>query len=54
MVQYMRRNAERHANMAVVAPTTPAQLFHVLRRQVLLKCPKLCEAICMSGHLCMR
>ena len=33
MVQYMRRNAERHANMSVVAPTTPAQLFHVLRRQ---------------------
>ena len=34
MVQYMRRNAERHANMIVAAPTTPAQLFHVLRRQV--------------------
>ncbi|KAK9809577.1 hypothetical protein WJX73_003787 [Symbiochloris irregularis] len=34
MVQYMRRNAERHANLTVAAPTTPAQLFHILRRQV--------------------
>ena len=34
MVQYMRRNAERQANMFVVNPTTPAQLFHVLRRQM--------------------
>lgn len=34
MVQYLRRNAERHANMTVAAPTTPAQLFHILRRQV--------------------
>ncbi|KAK9810773.1 hypothetical protein WJX73_006166 [Symbiochloris irregularis] len=28
------RNAERHANLTVAAPTTPAQLFHILRRQV--------------------
>lgn len=34
MVQYMRRNAERDANMFVVNVTTPAQYFHVLRRQV--------------------
>ncbi len=41
MVQYMRRNAERQANMFVVAVSTPAQLFHVLRRQMnrpFLKC----------------
>ncbi len=34
MVQYMRRNAERQANIFVVNATTPAQYFHVLRRQV--------------------
>ncbi|KAK9823055.1 hypothetical protein WJX81_005034 [Elliptochloris bilobata] len=34
MVQYMRRNAERQANMFVVAASTPAQLFHALRRQM--------------------
>lgn len=34
MVQFMRRNAERHANLFVVNATTPAQLFHVLRRQM--------------------
>ena len=34
MVQYLRRNAESHANMFVVNATTPAQLFHVLRRQM--------------------
>ena len=34
MVQYARRNAERQANMCVAAPTTPAQLFHILRRQM--------------------
>ena len=32
MVQFIRRQAERDANMFVVAPSTPAQLFHVLRR----------------------
>ncbi|GMH36461.1 hypothetical protein BSKO_04329 [Bryopsis sp. KO-2023] len=34
MVQYIRRNAERDTNLFVVNATTPAQLFHVLRRQV--------------------
>lgn len=34
MVQYARRNAERQSNLCVAAPTTPAQLFHVLRRQM--------------------
>ncbi|KAK9810028.1 hypothetical protein WJX72_003602 [[Myrmecia] bisecta] len=34
MVQYIRRNAERQANMFVVNATTPAQLFHALRRQM--------------------
>eukprot|EP00873_Tetraselmis_striata_P040829 jgi/Tetstr1/461093/TSEL_006236.t1 len=34
MVQYMRRHAESHANFFLVNATTPAQLFHVLRRQV--------------------
>eukprot|EP00884_Botryococcus_braunii_P017628 jgi/Botrbrau1/4549/Bobra.60_2s0036.1 len=34
MGQYMRRQYERQANMFVVNCTTPAQLFHVLRRQV--------------------
>ena len=44
MVQYMRRNAERQANMFVVAASTPAQLFHALRRQMnrpFLKCAQL-------------
>lgn len=36
MVQYMRRHAESHANFFLVNATTPAQLFHVLRRQVIL------------------
>jgi 2-oxoglutarate dehydrogenase E1 component len=34
MVQFVRRNAERHANLFVVSATTPAQLFHALRRQM--------------------
>lgn len=34
MVQHMRRHAERLANMFVVNATTPAQLFHALRRQL--------------------
>ena len=34
MVQYARRNAERQSNLCVAAPSTPAQLFHVLRRQM--------------------
>ena len=44
MVQYMRRNAERQANMFVVSASTPAQLFHALRRQMnrpFLKCAEL-------------
>ena len=36
MVQYSRRNAERHANLFVINATTPAQFFHALRRQVSL------------------
>lgn len=34
MRRYLRRNAEARANMFVVVPSTPAQLFHVLRRQL--------------------
>ena len=34
MRRYLRRNAEARANMFVVSPSTPAQLFHVLRRQL--------------------
>ena len=34
MVQFSRRYAERQANMFVVCATTPAQLFHALRRQM--------------------
>jgi len=34
MRRYLRRHAEARANLFVVAPTTPAQLFHVLRRQL--------------------
>ena len=34
MVQFVRRNAESHANLFVVNATTPAQLFHALRRQM--------------------
>ena len=34
MVQFVRRDAERHSNIFVVNATTPAQLFHVLRRQM--------------------
>ena len=33
MVQFIRRQAERDANMFVVVPSTPAQYFHALRRQ---------------------
>lgn len=34
MVQFARRNAESQANLFVVNATTPAQLFHALRRQM--------------------
>lgn len=34
MGQYLRRQYEGQANMFVVNCTTPAQMFHVLRRQV--------------------
>ena len=34
MVSCMRRHAEAEANFYLVNATTPAQLFHVLRRQV--------------------
>lgn len=37
MIQYIRRNAEKRANLFIVNATTPAQLFHALRRQVNLK-----------------
>lgn len=33
MLAFLRRTAEREANLALVVPSTPAQLFHVLRRQ---------------------
>lgn len=44
MVQFIRRQAERDANMFVVVPSTPAQYFHVLRRQANLpyKRPLIC------------
>ena len=34
MRRFLRRNAEARANLFVVAPSTPAQLFHALRRQL--------------------
>lgn len=34
MTQWLRRNAEAQANMFVISASTPAQLFHVLRRQM--------------------
>jgi len=34
MRRYLRRHAEARANLFVVSPSTPAQLFHVLRRQL--------------------
>lgn len=33
-MQYIRRNAERDASLCVANVTTPAQYFHLLRRQV--------------------
>jgi 2-oxoglutarate dehydrogenase complex dehydrogenase (E1) component-like enzyme len=40
MTRYLRRNAEARANLFVVAPSTPAQLFHALRRQLNRPRPK--------------
>ena len=34
MVSWLQANSERHHNLIVVAPSTPAQYFHVLRRQI--------------------
>jgi 2-oxoglutarate dehydrogenase complex dehydrogenase (E1) component-like enzyme len=34
MLQYVRRHAERDASVCIVNATTPAQYFHLLRRQV--------------------
>lgn len=34
LVAYLRRHAEQRANMFVISPSTPAQYFHALRRQV--------------------
>ena len=34
MTQWLRRNAEAQAHLFVVNASTPAQLFHVLRRQM--------------------
>ena len=34
MRRYLRRHAEARANLFVVSPTTPAQLFHALRGQL--------------------
>lgn len=33
-LQYIRRNAERDASLCIANVTTPAQYFHLLRRQV--------------------
>jgi 2-oxoglutarate dehydrogenase E1 component len=40
MTRFLRRNAEARANLFVVCPTTPAQLFHALRRQLNRARPK--------------
>ena len=40
MTRYLRRNAEARANLFVVVPTTPANLFHALRRQLNRPRPK--------------
>jgi len=42
MTSYLRRSAERNANMFVLMPSTPAQYFHALRRQVNLPFAKPC------------
>lgn len=42
MTSYLRRNSERKANMFVLQPSTPAQYFHALRRQVNLPFSKPC------------
>lgn len=34
VLQYIRRNAERDANLCIANVTTPAQYFHLLRRQI--------------------
>lgn len=52
MIQYIRRNAERNTNIFVVNATTPAQLFHALRRQVHCPSPvilKLLHALHSAG-----
>jgi hypothetical protein len=57
MVQFIRRQAERDANMFVVVPSTPSQYFHVLRRQANLpyKRPLICLARSpVSPTLCSR
>lgn len=50
MVQFIRRQSERDANLFVVVPSTPAQYFHVLRRQANLpyKRPLICLARLVS------
>jgi 2-oxoglutarate dehydrogenase E1 component len=40
MTRYLSRNAEARANLFVVTPTTPANLFHALRRQLNRPRPK--------------
>ena len=47
MVQFSRRYAERQANMFVVCATTPAQVFHALRRQM-NRCAK--ALMCAEVH----
>ena len=34
MVSWLQSNSERHHNLIVVVPSTPAQYFHCLRRQI--------------------
>jgi 2-oxoglutarate dehydrogenase complex dehydrogenase (E1) component-like enzyme len=34
MVSWLQANSERRHNLIVVAPSTPAQYFHCLRRQI--------------------
>ena len=34
MASWLQTNSERRHNLVIVTPTTPAQYFHCLRRQI--------------------
>ena len=40
MQRWLRKHPARHINLLVAVPSTPAQYFHLLRRQVLSPFPK--------------